>query len=53
MANTPDEFPIFTKLNKRQLVLLSSKFKFYLSKFEEIQEIVDIIQNPQTHTVFS
>jgi len=34
MANTPDEFPVFTKLNKRQTTLLRSRFKVYLKDFE-------------------
>jgi len=34
MANTPEEFPVFTKLDKRQTTLLRSKFKAYLKDFE-------------------
>ena len=34
MANTPEEFPVFTKLDKRQTVLLHSRFKVYLKDFE-------------------
>jgi hypothetical protein len=46
VANTPEEFPIFTKLDKRQVTLLSSKFKFYLTDFEETQGISNIVINP-------
>jgi len=42
MANTPDEFPVFTKLDMRQAALLSSKFKFYLKDFEAKYGITDI-----------
>jgi len=42
MANSPEEFPIFTKLNKRQATLLCSKIKFYLKDFEITQGISDI-----------
>jgi hypothetical protein len=34
MANTPEEFPTFTKLDKRQATLLCAKFTFYLKDFE-------------------
>jgi hypothetical protein len=46
MANTPEEFPIFTKLDNRQIALLSSKFKFYLADFETNQNLSDIVQSP-------
>jgi hypothetical protein len=42
MANTPEEFPVFTKLDLRQATLLSSKFRVYLSEFEAIQDIANI-----------
>jgi hypothetical protein len=42
MANTPDEFPVFTKLDARQAALLSSKFKFYLKDFETRYGITNI-----------
>jgi len=42
MANSPEEFPVFTKLDKRQVTLLCSKFKFYLKDFEITQEITNI-----------
>jgi len=42
MANTPNEFPVFTKLDTRQIVVLCSKFKFYLKDFEAIYGITDI-----------
>jgi len=45
MANIPDEFPIFTKLDKRQVTLLYSKFKYYLNDFEITQEIDNIDQD--------
>lgn len=45
MANSPEEFPIFTKLDHRQASLLASKFKLYLTDFEETQNIADILQN--------
>jgi len=34
MANTPEEFPVFTKLDERQIALLRSRFKAYLNDFE-------------------
>jgi len=34
MANTIDEFPVFTKLEERQTTILRSKFKVYLRDFE-------------------
>ena len=46
MANTPEEFPVFTKLDKRQLTLLSSKFNFYLKDFEINQGITGIMPDP-------
>ena len=42
MANTPDEFPEFTKLDVRQAALLNSKFKFYLQDFESSYGITNI-----------
>jgi hypothetical protein len=45
MANTPDEFPIFTKLDSRQITLLCSKFKFYLKDFEFNYGIDNIVTN--------
>jgi len=44
MANSPNEFPVFTKLDKRQASLLFSKFKYYLKDFEITQEISNIEQ---------
>ena len=43
MANAPEEFPVFTKLDVRQAALLSSKFKFYLQDFESAYGITDIV----------
>jgi len=34
MANTPEEFPVFSKLDERQTALLRSRFKVYLQDFE-------------------
>jgi len=34
VANIPEEFPVFTKLDKRQTALLRSRFKVYLKDFE-------------------
>ena len=34
MANIPEEFPVFTKLDKRQTTVLRSRFKVYLKDFE-------------------
>ena len=34
MANIPEEFPVFTKLDKRQITLLRSRFMVYLKDFE-------------------
>ena len=42
MANTPEEFPVFTKLHKRQTTLLYSKIKVYLKDFEIYFGIFDI-----------
>ena len=41
-GNTPEEFPIFSKLDLRQVTLLCAKFKFYIGDFEETQGIRDI-----------
>ena len=46
MANTPEEFPVFTKLDMRQITLLNSKFKLYLKNFEEVQGITNILISP-------
>jgi len=42
MANTPEEFPVFTKLDKRQTAVLRSRFKVYLKGFETSCGISDI-----------
>ncbi|MDR2922835.1 MAG: hypothetical protein LBU85_05785 [Treponema sp.] len=42
MANILKEFPIFTKLDKRQATLSSSRFKVYLKGFEADCGIIDI-----------
>jgi hypothetical protein len=42
MPNTPEEFPVFTKLDKRRATLLLSKFKFYLQDFEATQGLAGI-----------
>ena len=42
MANTPEEFPVFSKLDIRQATLLYSKFKVYLQDFETSQGLPDI-----------
>ena len=42
MANTPEEFPVFTKLDMRQLALLRAKFMAYLKDFEINCGITDI-----------
>jgi hypothetical protein len=34
-ANEPKDFPVFTKLNLRQLSVLCAKFKYYLGDFEK------------------
>jgi hypothetical protein len=34
MANVPEEFPLFTKLDERQIALLRSKIMVYLKDFE-------------------
>ncbi len=46
MANTPEEFPVFTKLDMRQITLLNSKFKLYLKNIEEVQGITNILISP-------
>ena len=46
MANMPEEFPVFTKLDMRQATLLSARFKLYLSDFETSQGLSDIKQDP-------
>jgi hypothetical protein len=43
MANTPVEFPVFTKLDKRQIALLRSRLMVYLKDFEINCGITDII----------
>jgi len=43
MANTPAEFPVFTKLDERQTALLRSKFKAYLNNFEQNCNITNIV----------
>jgi hypothetical protein len=42
VANIPEEFPLFTKLDKRQTTLLRSRFKVYLKGFEANCGITDI-----------
>jgi hypothetical protein len=42
MANIPEEFPLFTKLDERQISLLRSRFKAYLKDFEVNCGITDI-----------
>lgn len=42
MANIPEDFPVFTKLDMRQTALLHSKFKVYLKDFETNFGITDI-----------
>jgi hypothetical protein len=42
MPNTPEEFPVFTKLDLRQATLLLSKIKVYLHDFETAQGLPDI-----------
>ena len=42
MANTSDEFPVFSKLSERQIALLRSKFMLYLKNFEVHCGITDI-----------
>jgi hypothetical protein len=42
VANIPKEFPVFTKLDKRQTTLLRSRFKVYLKDFETNCGITDI-----------
>jgi len=42
MANTPEEFPIFTKLDQRQLIVMLAKLKFYLKDFEVNYGLSDI-----------
>ena len=46
MANEPKDFPQFTKLNLRQLTVLSAKFKFYLKDFEVNCGLSDIYFDP-------
>jgi hypothetical protein len=43
MANIPEEFPIFTKLDIRQITVLSAHFKLYLKDFSANTGINDII----------
>lgn len=42
MANTPEEFPEYTKLDKRQVTLMCAKFKLYLGDFQESQGLFGI-----------
>ena len=44
-ANNPEEFPVFSKLDKRQATLLYAKFKFYAGNYQEIQGITGINHN--------
>ena len=46
MANTPDEFPIFTNLDERQLIVLCSKMKVYLNDFGINHGISGIYPDP-------
>ena len=46
MANIPDEFPIFTKLDQRQLTVLCAKMKFYLKDFEINHGLSGIYPDP-------
>jgi len=46
MANIPEEFPVFSKLDYRQLTTLCAKIKFYLKDFEFIYGITDIYPDP-------
>ena len=46
MANTPEEFTVFSKLDRRQLIVLCSKIKYYLRDFELIYNIIDIYPDP-------
>jgi hypothetical protein len=43
MANTPEEFPTFTKLDLRQITVLSAHFKHYLKDFSANTGIDDIL----------
>jgi len=45
MANTSDEFPVFSKLDKRQATLLSAKFNFYLKDFELNYNVSNIVSD--------
>ena len=45
MPNTPDEFPVFSKLDMRQATLLAAKFKFYLQDFQKEQGLDGIEYN--------
>ena len=44
-SNTPKDFPIFSKLDKRQITLFKSKIKFYLKNFENYYGLFDIKSN--------
>jgi len=47
MANVPEEFPVFTKLDKRQTAVLRSRIKTYLKDFETNCGISDICTSNQ------
>jgi hypothetical protein len=42
-ANTPEEFPVFSKLDLRQVTVLCAKFKFYVGDYGETQGLSDIV----------
>ena len=46
MANTTKDFPIFSKLDMRQITLLSAKFSFYLKDFEANTGLNNIKHDP-------
>ncbi|GHV86041.1 hypothetical protein AGMMS50230_16490 [Spirochaetia bacterium] len=46
MANTPEEFPVFTDLDMRQITILSSRFRLYLKDFEINNGLSGIIASP-------
>ena len=48
MANIPDEFPTFTKLDERQLIVMLAKLKFYLKDFEINNNLPEINGNYST-----
>jgi len=45
MANTPEEFPVFTKLDERQFAVMNAKLKFYLKDFGVNLGLFDIDAN--------